>query len=172
MDKSSAQFEDGANVMLCHDALSKQWVAARLAGQAGKNAHYLDLDMLYSGYLEAGLAERRGRVISPGPAELRASLVNAVEAAAAGRTVVLDSLNGLCTESGPEPGMLAGSYIALLSMAARSAGSKAFVMAVARESGGGWVLRPGGTRVPEVGAAFFVDAGRRVGKLDGAADRI
>ena len=159
-------------MMLCHDALSKQWVAARLARQAGKNTHYLDLDMLYSGYLEAGLAERCGRVVVSEPAELRTSLVNTIEAAAAGQTVVLDSLNGLCMESGPDPGMLASSYIALLSMVARSSGTKAFVMAVARESGGGWVLRPGGIRVPEVGATFFVDAGRRVGRMDGLAARI
>lgn len=171
MDKSHARFEDGANVVLCHDALSKQWVAARIAGQAGEKTHYLDLDMLYSGYLEAGLAEKRGRVISPGPGELRAALVGTIEAAAAGQTVVLDSLNGLCMEAG-DPGMLAGSYVALLSMAARSSGSKAFVMAVARESGGGWVLRPGGARVPEAGAIFFADAGRRVGRLGGAAGRV
>lgn len=173
MDKNPARFEDGANVLLCHDASAKQWVAERIARLEGSRAHYLDLDMVHSGYLGAGMAGDGGaRVVCPRPGQVRAALAGAVEAAGGGRTVVLDSLNGLCMESGPEPGMLAGSYVALLSMAARESGARAFVLAVARESGGGWALRPGGARVPESGAAFFVDAGRRVGKMGGGAARI
>lgn len=172
MDKNPARFEDGANVLLCHDAFAKQWVAARIAEGAGPAAHYLDLDMLYSGYVEAGLAPAPGaRVVVPDPGMLRPALLGAVEAAGRGMTVILDSLNGMHAEAGS--GLAADSYVMLLSMAARSSGSRAFVMAVARESGGGWVTRPGGARVPEAGAAFFVDAGRRVGRLgEGRASRI
>ena len=168
MDKNPARFEDGANVLLCHDALSKQWAASRLAR---RGAHYLDTDLLHSGYAAAGMAGGGAAICEPGP--LRAQLARAAEAAARGRTVVIDSLNGLCMAGGPEPGAYLESYLMLLSMAARESGAKAFVMAVARESGGGWVLRPGGMRVPEPGALFFVDAARRVGRLGGdRAERI
>ncbi len=168
MDKNPARFEKGANVLLCHDAFAKQWAASRVAGRPG--AHYLDIDMLYSGYVRAGVL--KGRAELPEPGRLREALARAVEAAARGRTVVLDSLNGLCLAMGPGSGMYAESYTALLSCAARASGAEAFVMAVAREAGGAWVLRPGGARVPEPGALFFVDAARRVGKLGGPAGRL
>ena len=172
MDKNPARFEHGANVLLCHDAFAKQWAAARIAEGAGAAAHYLDLDMLYSGYLGAGMAPESGaRVVMPGPGELVSALRGAVGAAGRGMTVILDSLNGMHAQAGP--GMAADSYVMLLAAAARSSGSRAFVLAVARESGGGWVTRPGGARVPEAGPAFFVDAGRRVGRLgEGRAARI
>lgn len=156
MDKNPAGFEYGANLLLCHDALSKQWAASRVAGPG---AHYLDTDMLHSGYGR--------RAAPPGPGGLRGALAGAVESAARGTTVVIDSLNGVCLAMGPEAGMYAESYTALLSMVARASRARAFVMAVARESGGAWVLRPGGVRVPGPGARFFVDAGRRVGRLGG-----
>lgn len=168
MDKNPARFEEGANVLLCHDAFAKQWAASRVAGRGG--AHYLDIDMMYSGYAEAGMLG--GRAERPGPGGLRGALAAAVEAAARGRTVVIDSLNGLCLAMGPGSGSYAESYTMLLSCAARASGARAFLMAVARESGGSWVLRPGGERVPEPGALFFVDAARRVGRLGGPAGRL
>ena len=149
MDKSPARFQEGANVLLCHDARAKRWAASRIGGQ-----HRLDTDMLGAG--SAGEC--------PEPGRLRDALAGALEEAARGRPVVIDSLNGVCLAM-PESGAFVESYLMLLSAAARASGARAFVMAVARESGGSWVLRPGGARVPEPGAAFFVDAGRRVGRL-------
>ena len=153
----------GLSYVVCGEPLLKAEFLDGLAGRCG-NTVYIDLDMMYGGFLRAGMAaatataalrRRPGGLLhirAAGGDEARAALGRAVSAVSDGgeATVVIDTLNGLHEAGGGASGgeRQAEAAIMLLAMAARHTSSRIVVACIAERRGREWRLLPGGRRLP------------------------
>ena len=150
----------GLSYVVCGDPLLKAEYLGGLAGQQGDTV-YIDLDMMYGGFLRAGAAPAppRGllRIGAAGGEEARRALGRAVSAVSSGgpATVVIDTLNGMYDAAGGSSRGEAGAdaSIMILAMAARHTSSRIVVACIAEQRGGGageWHLLPGRRKLPIV----------------------
>ena len=150
----------GLSYVVCGEPLLKAEFLDGLARRCG-NAVYIDLDMMYGGFLRAGMAAAGGppaggplHIRAAGGAAARAALSRAVSAVSArASTVVIDTLNGLYDASGGTSGgeARADAAVMILAMAARHTSSRVVVACIAERRGQEWYLRPGGRRLPGAG---------------------
>ena len=156
---AGAGLPSGLSYVVCGEPLLKAEFLGRLAGRQGGTV-YIDLDMMYGGFLRAGAAPAPpGGLVYIGAAEgegVRRALGRAVAAVSSGgpRTVVIDTLNGMYDAAAGMPGgeARADASIMILAMAARHTSSRVVVACVAepgRGAGEGeWYLVPGRRRLP------------------------
>ena len=162
----------GLSYVVCGDPLLKAEYLGGLAGQQGDTV-YIDLDMMYGGFLRAGMAPAAPasggllRIGAAGWEEVRGALGRAVSAVSSGgpTTVVIDTLNGMYDAAGGTSRGEAGAdaSIMILAMAARHTSSRVVVACIAEQRGGGgageWYLLPGRRKLPVVaeggGAAWL-----------------
>ena len=147
----------GLSYVVCGEPLLKAEFLDGLAGRGGDTV-YIDLDMMYGGFLRAGMAaapRRPGGLLhirAAGEAEARGALGQAISAVSAGgaATVVIDTLNGLHEAGGGASGSerRAEAAIMLLAMAARHTSSRIVVACIAERRGREWHLLPGRRRLP------------------------
>lgn len=152
-------------------------VQAGEGGGGGAGGHgpvvYMDFDMMYGGFVGAGMASRQPggmlHVRPGGGAGARSALVQAVSAVSAGAaTVIVDTLNGLYGVAGDTSRAVqrADASIMMLAMAASSTRSRIIVACVAEPHGDGtWSLLPGRRKL----AAVSMCAGSRGRVGEGAA---
>ncbi|ABK76927.1 hypothetical protein CENSYa_0288 [Cenarchaeum symbiosum A] len=135
--------------VICTDPYLK---ASFLDGLASckSDVHYLDLDLLYSGMVSAGILPRREiTVYRPGTGGLYSSLDRMLgRASSAGSLIIIDTLNGLFNIlEDRDAGRMIDSYIMLLGLACRSSGSRAVMASMSLRRDGAWALSPTGRRV-------------------------
>lgn len=149
----------GLSYVVCGEPLLKAEFLGRLAGHGGDTV-YIDLDMMYGGFLRAGMAPAPPggllRIGASGGEEVRGALGRAVSAVSSGgpRTVVIDTLNGMYDAAAGMPNgeARADASIMILAMAARHTSSRVVVACVAEPGRGAregeWYLVPGRRRLP------------------------
>ena len=150
----------GLSYVVCGEPLLKAEFLDGLARRCG-SAVYIDLDMMYGGFLRAGMAAAAGppaggplHIRAAGGAAARAALGQAVSAVSArSSTVVIDTLNGMYDAAGGTPAgeARADAAVMILAMAARHTSSRIVVACIAERRGQEWYLRPGGRRLPGAG---------------------
>lgn len=160
----------GLSYVVCGDPLLKAEFLGGLAGQRGDTV-YIDLDMMYGGFLRAGVAPAPPaggllRIAAAGGEETRRALGRAVSAVSTGgpATVIIDTLNGMYDAAGGASRGEAGAdaSVMILAMAARHTASRVVVACIAEQRGGEegeWYLLPGRRKLPVVaeggGAAWL-----------------
>lgn len=153
----------GPHIVLCPDAFSKCGYLAGLARDSKRPVVYVDADMMYSGYVRAGMIERPDHTLVRRPdlagwgAEL-SGIIGMVSAAP--HLVILDTLNGLgAMWGGPAGARLAGHSTMLLAALSGKAGTRVVAAAIARRGPDGWEMAPGGRLVPGSGSLYVLKKG-------------
>ena len=131
---------------------------------------FVDMDLLYTGYVESGMIRRRDnvKVFCPGRQDWMAEFAKIVLASSKERTlVVIDSLNGMHGAFDDiESARFVNSCIMLLASLGRQADSPVIVTAMTRPGNNrGWVLAPGGRQIirsRQAGCYLLRKAGSRL----------
>lgn len=143
------------NSILYSDPFLKAGFIAKLVGDAKTDILYLDLDLLYSGYIVSGMLTPPSNLslFQPTLELWNKILTNVlVKLSTTKSVVIVDSLNGLYNllNERKEIGKLVNSYIMLITSMARKTGSYVVVASMVRfKKEEGWILSPTGKRLIE-----------------------
>lgn len=147
------------NSILYSDPFLKTGFLAKLIQDAKIDVLYLDLDLLYSGYLASKiLATPQNLILFQPSFELWNRMLTDVLVKLSNKKslVVIDSLNGLYNilNERKEIGKLVTSYVMLIASMARRTNSYIVVASMVRfKKEEGWVLSPTGKRLIETSMA-------------------
>lgn len=166
----------GPHIILCPNIFPKCAYLAGLARDAGRATIYVDADMLYSGYMHAGMMERPPHVLvrRPDPPGWNAELTTMIRMTSAEpHLVIVDTLNGLGGMWGGPVGIRRAVHsIMLLAALGRDVGTTVVVAAAAKAGPSGYELAPGGRLVGGAGRLYLLKGGEPVPLADaGSADR-
>ena len=169
-------FPNPVNSILCHDAFAKEAAIQKIIGGGGDGGPVvlLDFDLLYTGYVRAGVIPRHENVTTYLPArenwqEIFKEVVMRVSGGST--TLIVDSLNGFFSVfDDKDSGRYANSCMMMMASCTGGSRGRIFLCGVAGQGAdGGWRLHPSGRHVLENGSIsqFFVD--RHGAILDWAA---
>ena len=143
------------NSVLYSDPFLKAGFVAKLVEDLKMNVLYLDLDLLYSGYLVSGTIKtpQNLTIFQPTSEALNETLTKIlVNLSTKKSVVIIDSLNGLFNilNKKKEIGKLVTSYVMLLATMAHSTDSHVIIASMVRfKKEEGWILSPTGKRLIE-----------------------
>ena len=143
------------NSILYSDPFVKAGFIAKLLQDAKIDILYLDLDLLYSGYLASGIltTPQNLTLFQPTFEIWNETLTNVLVKLSTKKSIVIvDSLNGLFNmlNKRKEIGKLVTSYVMLLASMAQSTESYVVVASMVRfKKEEGWILSPTGKRLIE-----------------------
>src|SRR5438445_1840312 len=143
------------NSVLYSDPFLKAGFVAKLVEDLRMNVLYLDLDLLYSGYLVSGTIKTPQilTLFQPTSEALNETLTKIlVNLSTKKSVVIIDSLNGLFNilNKKKEIGKLVTSYVMLLATMAHSTDSHVIIASMVRfKKEEGWILSPTGKRLIE-----------------------
>ncbi|RNJ78079.1 MAG: hypothetical protein EB830_00785 [Nitrosopumilus sp. H13] len=140
------------SIVLCREPFHKAEFLDRMIGSAGCPVVFVDMDLLYTGYLRSAMIQGRDdvTVVCPDKKDWRKRLADIIVRASEERIlIVIDTFNGAYNIFDDlESVRLVNSCIMLLSCMGRQTGSSVIVAAMARRrEDGRWVLSPGGRQV-------------------------
>lgn len=141
------------NSILYSDPFLKAGFAAKLVQDIKMDILYLDLDLLYSGYISSGMLKppQNLTLFQPIFEIINEKLTEiSVRLSTKKSIVIIDSLNGLYNilNTRKEVGKIVTSYIMLLASMAKSTNSYIVIFSMARfKKEEGWVLSPTGKRL-------------------------
>jgi hypothetical protein len=147
------------NSILYSDPFLKAGFIAKLVHDTKTDILYLDLDLLYSGYIVSGIlaAPSNLSLFQPTLELWNKILTNVlVKISTKKSLVIVDSLNGLYNllNERKEIGKLVNSYIMLITSMARKTGSYVVIASMVRfKKEEGWILSPTGKRLIETDMA-------------------
>lgn len=151
---------DGPSTVLSPHPFPKCTFLDMLARSADCGVIYLDIDMLYSGYVAANIFQQPSTVLVRRPdaegwgTEI-AALIRMVSTER--YLVIIDSLNGMNNMwVGRDAARLANYSVMLLAALGKGAGTRVVVAATAKESSEGWELVPGGRQALGIRGGLFV----------------
>ena len=185
MDKNPEVFDrmmgflgDGPSTVLSPHPFPKCMFLDMLARSADCGVIYLDIDMLYSGYVRGEHPTTAvHRPDSPGLAaeEWGTEMTALIRMVSTGRYLeIIDSLNGMNNMwVGRDAARLANYSVMLLAALGRGTGTRVVVAATAKESSDGWELAPGGRQALGIkGGLFVLENGSRSLRIrrDGGTD--
>ena len=138
--------------VLCNEAFVKAAFLSKLINEIGASVIYLDLDLLYSGYIKSQAIAKNSQVslFAPSKNDLNDVLKKILLMVAEKKfLVVIDSLNGLYNLiDDKDVGRLVNAYIMLLVFAAKESGSNVLFSSIVRKKEKeGWVLSPTGRQL-------------------------
>ena len=143
------------NSILYSDPFLKAGFIAKLVVDAKTDILYLDLDLLYSGYIVSGILSTSSNLslFQPTLDLWNKILTKILVKLSTGKSIIIiDSLNGLYNllNERKEIGKLVNSYIMLIASMARKTDSYVVVASMVRfKKEEGWVLSPTGKRLIE-----------------------
>jgi len=143
------------NSVLYSDPFLKAGFIAKLVEDLKLDVLYLDLDLLYSGYIVSGMIKtpQNLTLFQPIFEVLNNTLAKIlVDLSTKKSVVIIDSLNGLFNmlNKKKDTGKLVTSYVMLLASIAYSTGSYVVITSMVRfKKEEGWVLSPTGKRLIE-----------------------
>ena len=143
------------NSILYSEPFLKAGFIAKLIQDTKIDILYLDLDLLYSGYVTSGilLAPQNLSLFQPTFESWNKTLTNLlIKLSTKKSLVIVDSLNGLYNllNERKEIGKLVNSYIMLITSVARKTDSYVLVASMVRfKKEEGWILSPTGKRLIE-----------------------
>ncbi|MCV0365742.1 MAG: hypothetical protein K5798_00555 [Nitrosopumilus sp.] len=140
------------SLVLCSEPFHKAEFLYRLMNSIEISTIYVDLDLLYTGYVESGMIKKKNNVIifHPEKENWEKKLVEIISKVSKEKfLVVIDSFNGVYNMFDDlESARFVNSCIMLLSSLANQTNSSVIVTGMARRKENlGWVISPGGKQI-------------------------
>ena len=176
LDKNPEQFLDnnlkhiqnefGQNVpsiVLCSEPFHKAEFLNRLINSVENPIIYVDMDLLYTGYVESGMIQKKDNVIifHPDKTSWKEKLSEIISKVSKEKfLVVIDSFNGVYNLFDDlKSARFINSCIMLLSSIGRQTNSSVVITAMGRKrEDDGWIISPGGKQIIKSGktGVFFL----------------
>ena len=143
------------NSILYSDPFLKAGFISKLVKEVKTNILYLDLDLLYSGYVESGILPSQENLLlfQPTADTIKEMLTEIlVKSSASQSLIIVDSLNGLFNmlNRKKDVGKTVTSVIMLIASIARTTNSYVVIASMVRyKKQEGWILSPTGKRLIE-----------------------
>lgn len=140
------------SIVLCSDPFHKVEFLNRLINSVENTIIFVDIDLLYTGYVESGMIQKKDNVIifHPDKVSWKEKLSEIISKVSKEKfLVVIDSFNGVYNMFDDlESARFINSCIMLLSSVGRQTSSSVVITAMARKKeNNGWVLSPGGKQI-------------------------
>lgn len=140
------------SLVLCSEPFHKAEFLYRLINSIEIPIIYVDLDLLYTGYVESGMIKKKNNVIifRPEKENWKKKLVEIISKVSKEKfLVVIDSFNGVYNMFDDlESARFVNSCIMLLSSLANQTNSSVIITGMARKKeNSGWVISPGGKQI-------------------------
>lgn len=140
------------SLVLCSEPFHKAEFLYRLMNSIEISTIYVDLDLLYTGYVESGMIKKKNNVIifHPEKENWEKKLVEIISKVSKEKfLVVIDSFNGVYNMFDDlESARFVNSCIMLLSSLANQTNSSVIVTGMARRKENlGWIISPGGKQI-------------------------
>jgi len=144
--------QNNPSIVLCLDPFHKTEFLNRLIRVVEEPIIFVDLDLLYSGYVESGMIPKKKNVIifCPNKTDWKERLSEIITKVSEKKfLVVIDSLNGVYNMFDDlESAIFVNSCIMLLSSIGKQVGTSVIVTAMARKKESNeWILSPGGKQI-------------------------
>ncbi|MCH7560516.1 MAG: hypothetical protein IIC67_03960 [Thaumarchaeota archaeon] len=151
------EFEKNApSIVLCSEPFHKAEFLNRLLNSVKSPIIFVDMDLLYTGYIESGMIQKKDNVIIVHPN--KASWIDKlseiiIKVSKEKFLVVIDSFNGVYSIFNDlESARFINSCIMLLSYVGRQTNSSVVITTMARKKENNeWVLLPGGKQIMKSG---------------------
>ena len=160
------QKEFGKNIpsiVLCSEPFHKAEFLNRLINSVENPIIFVDMDLLYTGYVESGMIQKKNNVtiFHPDKTSWREKLLEIITKVSKEKfLVVIDSFNGVYNMFDDlESARFINSCIMLLSSVGRQTSSSVVITAMARKKENNeWVISPGGKQIIKSGKTgiFFL----------------
>jgi len=160
------QKEFGKNIpsiVLCSEPFHKAEFLNRLINSVENPIIFVDMDLLYTGYVESGMIQKKNNVtiFHPDKTSWREKLLEIITKVSKEKfLVVIDSFNGVYNMYDDlESARFINSCIMLLSSVGRQTSSSVVITAMARKKENNeWVVSPGGKQIIKSGKTgiFFL----------------
>ena len=169
--------KNNLNSILCNEPFLKASFLEKIVQNSDVPIHYLDFDLLYSGFISAEILSKKEELYlyRPTSSDLQNTLRIILEKISKEKSIVIiDSLNGLNSLiDEKDAGRLINSYIMLLAFVAQNTNSQIILASMARiKDKEFWVLSPTGRQI--ITSDFLTsiqlkqnDSGMQVNLLDG-----
>jgi len=140
------------SIVLCSEPFHKAEFLNRLINSIESPIIFVDMDLLYTGYVESGMIHKKDNVIifHPNKASWREKLSEIISKVSEEKfLVVIDSFNGVYNMFDDlESARFINSCIMLLSSLGRQTSSSVVITAMARKKENDeWILSPGGKQI-------------------------
>jgi len=140
------------SIMLCSEPFHKAEFLNRLINSNESPIIFVDIDLLYTGYVESGMIHKKDNVVifHPDKASWREELSEVISKVSKEKfLVVIDSFNGIYNMFDDlESAIFINSCIMLLSSVGRQTSSSVVITAMARKKENNeWILSPGGKQI-------------------------
>jgi len=140
------------SIVLCSEPFHKAEFLNRLINSIESPIIFVDMDLLYTGYVESGMIHKKDNVIifHPNKASWREKLSEIISKVSEEKfLVVIDSFNGVYNMFDDlESARFINSCIMLLSSVGRQTNSSVVITAMARKKENDeWILSPGGKQI-------------------------
>ena len=139
------------SIILCSDPFHKAEFLNRLINSIGHQIIFVDMDLLYTGYVESGMIRKKDNVIifHPDKTNWKKELSNVITKISKERIlVVIDSFNGVYNMFDDlESIRFINSCIMFLSSFGRETNSSVIVTGMARKKEENWIISPGGKQI-------------------------
>jgi hypothetical protein len=144
--------QNNPSIVLCSDPFHKTEFLNRLIKVVEEPIIFVDLDLLYSGYVESGMIPKKKNVIifCPNKTDWKEKISEIITKVSEKKfLVVIDSFNGIYNMFDDlESTIFVNSCIMLLSSIGKQVGTSVIVTAFARKKDNNeWILSPGGKQV-------------------------
>ena len=145
-------FENIPSIVLCTDVLHKAEFLSRLIDSENLPIIFVDMDLLYTGYVESGMLSRKNNVtiFHPDGINWKEKFSEIIDKVSKDKfLVIIDSFNGVYNNFDEiESARFINSCIMLLSSVSRQTNSSIIVTALARKTDDKeWILSPGGKQI-------------------------
>ncbi len=144
------------SIVLCSEPFHKAEFLNRLINSVDGSIIFVDMDLLYTGYVESGMIQKKDNVIifHPNKANWREKLSEIISKVSKEKfLVVIDSFNGVYSIFDDlESARFINSCIMLLSSVGRQTNSSVVITTMARKKENNeWILLPGGKQIIKSG---------------------
>ncbi|MFB5631717.1 MAG: hypothetical protein ACE5Q9_00130 [Nitrosopumilus sp.] len=147
------EFKDNIpNIVLCSEPFHKAEFLNKLINSVEKPIIFVDLDLLYTGYVESGMIQKKSNLTIFHPTKENweqkfAEIITKVSQE--NFLVIIDSFNGVYNMfEDLESAIFINSCIMLLASLGRDTDSSIIITAMARKKENeGWILTPGGKQI-------------------------
>ncbi len=139
------------SIILCSDPFHKAEFVNRLINSIEYQIIFVDMDLLYTGYVESGMIRKKENIIifHPDKTNWKKELSNIITKISKEKIlVVIDSFNGVYNLFDDlESIRFINSCIMFLSSFGRETNSSVIVTGMARKKGENWTISPGGKQI-------------------------
>lgn len=147
------EFKNNApNIVLCSEAFEKMEFLNNLINSADSPIIYVDLDLLYSGYIKSELIPKRERldIFDPERDNWKEKFVEIISKASQNEfLVIVDSLNGMYSifDELKSARFINSCLMLLASLGSQSRSTVVMTAFARKKENGGWTLTPGGKQI-------------------------